>query len=239
MKFYFYNLRLKSKLKIRILAFLAVFLVIFILLFRDNNKKLDIETFNPIQNVATTQEIYSITASLDSSVQLKDFRTFLEVANGLNAKLTFFVSEDFFSSNVETIKKILSFSHEVGFFIEKDVATLSRNETMRYLAKLNDSFFNKCGKYPKYIRYKSGSLKAGYLFEVLAAFGQYSIADERSTKPAAGMIVDLGKIDATSGSKLIGVVTEAVQAKLTTVPLKDLLFSVDVPADANGTQGAR
>ena len=239
MKFYFYNFRMKSKIKIRILAFLAVFLVIFILLFRDNNKKPDLETFNPIQNVATTEAIYSITASLDSSVQLKDFRTFLEVANGLNVKLAFFVSEDFFNSNVESIKNILSFSHEVGFFIEKDVATLSRNETMRYLAKLNDSFYNKCGKYPKYIRYKNGTPKAGYLFEVLAAFGQYIMAEERIIKPEAGMIVDIGKIDATSGSKLIGIVTEAVQAKLTSVPLKDLLFSVDVPADANGTQGAR
>ena len=239
MRFYFYNFRMKSRIKIRILAFLAVFLVIFILLFRDNNKKPDLETFNPIQNVATTEAIYSITASLDSSVQLKDFRTFLEVANGLNVKITFFISEDFFNSNVETIKKVLSYSHEVGFLIEKDVAALSRNETMRYLAKLNDSFYNKCSKYPKYIRYKNGPAKAGYLFEVLAAFGQYSIAEERGTKPATGMIVDIGKVDATSGSKLISVVTEAVQAKLTTVPLKDLLFSVDVPADANGTQGSR
>ena len=127
----------------------------------------------------------------------------------------------------------------MGFFIEKDIATLSRNETMRYLAKLNDSFYNKCGKYPKYIRYKNGVSKSGHLFEVLAAFGQYSIAEERTTKPETGVIVDIGKIDATSGSKLIAVVTEAVQAKLTTVPLKDLLFSVDIPADANGTQGTR
>lgn len=237
MRFYVYSFRMKNRIKIRVLAFIAIFAVIFILLLRDNSNSPSREAFNPIQSVATNRSVYAITASLDGNVQLRDFRTFLEVANGLNVKLTFFVSEDFFNSNTETVKEVMRYSHEVGLFIEKDISTLNRNETMRFLAKLNDKFYEKCGRYPKYIRYKHEQEKSGYLFEVLAAFGQYSLANGKLTNPEAGFIVDIGMMDGTSGAKLIAVVTEAVNLSLTTVPLRDLLYSVDIPADSTGTQG--
>ena len=237
MKLYVYNLRNRNKNIIKLLAFLAIFSVIFILIFRDTNKDTELAVFNPIQNVATTETVYSITASLDSNVQLTDFRTFLDVANGLNVKITFFVSENFFTGNISTIKDIMKYSHEVGFLIEKDTSSMNRNEAMRYLANLNDNFFNKCGKYPKYIRYINEREKAGQLFGVMAAFGQYNIAQGSLGKVEAGSLVDIGLIDGTSSAKLITVVTEAVNAKLTSVPLKDLLYSVDIPADVAGTQG--
>lgn len=237
MKFYVYNLRHRNKNIIKLLAFLAVFSVVFILLFRDNNKDAELAVFNPIQNVSTDKEIYSITASLDGSAQLTDFRTFLDVANGLNVKITFFVSENFFNGNVDTIKEIMKYSHEVGYLIEKDTSAMSRTDAMRYLAKLNDNFYKKCGKYPKYIRYVNEKDKAGQLFGVMAAFGQYNIAEGRYGKAEAGLLVDIGRIDGTSSAKLITVVTEAVNAKLTSVSLKDLLYDVDIPADTAGTQG--
>ena len=192
MRFYVYNMRFRNSTKIKIIAFLAVFLVIFTLLFRDNNKSAAVDAFNPIRCVATSESVYAISASLDGGVQLKDFRTFLEISSGLNVKLTFFVTEDFFNNNTETVKEVMRYSHEVGLLVEKDVSSLGRNETMRYLAKLNDNFYRKSGKYPRYIRYKHSAEKSGYLFEILAAFGQYCMAQGQLAKPEAGMIVDIG-----------------------------------------------
>ncbi|HBL83910.1 MAG: hypothetical protein A2Y17_00345 [Clostridiales bacterium GWF2_38_85] len=234
MRHYYHNIHTKNK--IQIIAVISALFIICLIIFRDNNISQVQSAFNPIICVATDESVYSITASLDSNVQLTDFRTFIEVANGLNIKITFFVSESFFKTNVETIKEVMKYSHEIGFLLENDTSKMSRNEIMRYLANFNDEFYKKCDRYPKYVKYKNSSEEAGNLFDVLAAFGQYSIGLQAYSSAESGVIVDIGYIDATSSSKLISLVTDAITNKLTSVPLRDLLYDVDIPADTDGKQ---
>ena len=234
MRRYYINNRLKNRLQI--VAVISALFVICFIIFRDNNKSPAQSVFNPIVCVATEESIYSVTASIDNNIQLTDFKTFLQVAKGLNIKMTFFVTEGFFKTNVDTVKDIIDSSNEVGFLIDIDTSKMSRNEVMQYIANFNDDFYNKCSRYPKYIKYKNNTEEAGYLFDVLAAFGQYSIGYTTYTSAESGAIVDIGYIDATSSTKLIALVTDAINNKITPVSLRDLLYDVDIPADAEGKQ---
>ena len=188
----------------------------------------------PINAVSEREGVYALTINVESGSSLDELMRFAELTSESKIPVCFFFSERFFSVNGESAKKIAAM-HEVGLLIDENTEYMSRGETLRFLAKINEQFFEKVGKYPRYVR--STKTSQGFLPHILDAYGQYGIAAvDPSAAVSDGSIVDMGAIDSTTSARAVALVTKAAKNDLDPTPLRELLYSVDIKPDIFGVQ---
>lgn len=199
-----------------------------------NDEKTYASVWQPISSVSEREDMFSLTVNVYNGEHLDELLRFAELCADSGIPICFFLSEGFYSVNKESAKKLSSL-HEVGLLIEKDTEYMSRGETLRFIANANEDFFKCVGKYPRYVRSTYRSL--GLLPHILDAYGQYGIAlIDPSATVTNGSIVDIGTLDGTTSARVIALVTEAARHGLDPIPLRELLYSVDIKPDSFGVQ---
>ena len=225
--------RIKLRTSVFVLTIVVILGLIGIGMYNSENEIYD-TAWAPISSVSERNDVYSLTVNVHSGESLDELLRFAKLCGESNIPICFFFSKSFYSLNGESAKQIAKL-HEVGLLIEEDTEYMSRTEMLRYLAKANESFYEHVGKYPRYVR--STKKAYGFLPHVLDAYGQYGIASLDASAPVTnGSIVDLGRMDGTTSSRVIALVTEAAKNGLEARSLRDILYSVDIKPDAFGVQ---
>ncbi|HAN20915.1 MAG: hypothetical protein A2Y15_02865 [Clostridiales bacterium GWF2_36_10] len=231
----------KNRSKLLLVLLLAFsFVATAAALTKNSNKNTDtIEVFYPIKAISTEENIYTLTAVLTGDEKEEDIKMLLSVCEGLGIKITYFAEADWIDDNEELAIKIGK-NGILGLRISKDLSGRRRNFVMEYIADRNDEFFEKSGKYAKYVRVENTPDQT--LTQVLNAYGQYCISFESAlTKGSTGTItkgkiIDIGYIDENTAYTLAQAVGEAIKNSLTCIEMEKFLYEIGSDTDEYGTQ---
>ena len=167
-----YFIRKISKNKVLILNFSLIILIFCSVLTHSakKNKNESSLAYVPLYNIDTNKSVYTVTVDIHGEENINDVKLLSNVLKGMNVEATFFVTTDWIKKNDEIINKLSSDGHKFALQIIKEQDNNSRSDTMKFLANENDSFYNVCEYYPRYVRINCDNV--GKIPELLNAFGQ-------------------------------------------------------------------
>lgn len=191
-RFVFKNKFIFLNLSLIILIFCAVFARV------NGEKEYNSEVYLPVQKIETESNVYSLTINLSGGESEKDVKLLSQVLKGFKTKATFFTSTEWLEKNSALVEKIQNDGHYFGLIIDNGRSSMSRDETMYFLASENDRFFHVTSYYPSFVRIEND--KSGKIPELLNAFGQKYVSSSitlsaSNTEIKAGDIVSVVKVD--------------------------------------------
>ncbi len=203
----------------------------------ENTESVFPERSPAIKGVATDDNVYSVTVTVDSQNK-DDIRLVLEACEGYGITATCFMDVAWMTANKDYAKEICG-SHPAGMIVSADFSNSSRADVMSYMAVMNDKFMSLTGEFPKYVRYDGKD--EGCLSSVLTAYGQYYISAETVLSDTAvqirpGGITEICPSGQDTVFALAKTVATAVSNSLKPVSLADMLYPSGSEVNANGYQ---
>lgn len=221
-RFIFKNKFIFLNLSLIILIFCAVFARVN----GENEYKSDV--YLPVQKIETESNVYSLTVDLSGGEPEKDVKLLSQVLKGFKTNATFFASTEWLKKNSELVEKIQNDGHSFGLIIDNGKSSMSRDETMYFLASENDRFFHVTSYYPSFVRIEND--KSGKIPELLNAFGQKYISSSVTLSTSnfeikAGDIVSVVKIDSETPYYVAEFVVECSNNRFVPLSLDNLFQS--------------
>ena len=216
-----------SKYKLQVLN-LAVLILIFCAVFlKTNNMTSEYnQSFLPITNIETQNNIYTVTINLNGAESKENIKMLSNILKETKVEATFFVTNKWLGKNIDLFRIIINDNHSLGLLIDDCAHIESRKDSIEFLANENDIFFQKCSYYPSYVRIISP--KKGKIPELLGAFGQNYISSstifsENIECITKGEIVEISNISATTSYAVREYILFCTQNGFSPVSLKKLL----------------